>query len=63
MKKVYLDSTWGGYVEIMAAAAILRADIYVANNFYRTGRLPINEIRWSLFRTLNNENHKNFTSL
>ena len=55
---VYLESTWGGDVEIMAAAAILRADIYVANNFYRTGDLSINEIRWSLFRALKNENNK-----
>ena len=32
---VYRESIWGSDVEIMAASALLDADIYVANNDYR----------------------------
>ena len=47
---VYLPGTWGGDVEIMAASAILNADIYVANNDYRKPGSFIREVRWSLLR-------------
>ena len=31
----HLDGAWAGEIEIMAASAILNADIYVANDCYR----------------------------
>ena len=44
------ESIWGTDVEIYAASAILDADVYVANSFYRTKESIIREVRWSLHR-------------
>ena len=48
------ESIWGTDVEIYAASAILDADVYVANNFYRTKESIIREVRWSLHRATDN---------
>ena len=39
------ESVWGTNVEIYAASAILDADVYVANNLYRTKDSIIREVR------------------
>ena len=49
----HLDGAWAGEIEIMAASAILNADIYVANDSYRERFLQSkfsNSIKWSLLR-------------
>ena len=58
---VYRESVWGTYVEIIAASAILDADIYVANNFYRTQESLTRVTRWSLLRAQDNSTKYEFS--
>ena len=51
---IFRESVWGTDVEILAASAILDADIYVANNFYRTQGSLTRVTRWSLLRAQDN---------
>ena len=51
---VHIEGTWASDVEIMAASAILDADIYVANSEYRSQGSLIREVRWSLHRASTN---------
>ena len=44
---VFLEGTWDSDVEIMAASAILDADIFVSNNDYLKPGSLIHEVRWS----------------
>ena len=44
---MYVAGTWGSDVELMAASALLKTDIYVANRIYRTPDSLIPEVRWS----------------
>ena len=49
----HLDGAWTEDIEIMAASAILNADIYVANDSHRDRFLQSkfnNSIKWSLLR-------------
>ena len=57
-KAMYVAGTWGSDVELMAASALLRTDIYVANQMYRTPDSIIPEVRWSRIcaSTNNSEN-------
>ena len=50
---IYRESIWGSDVEIMAASAILNANIYVGNNDYRMPGFVIRHMRWSLLRSTN----------
>ena len=50
-KLTSIERTWGGDVEIMAAACILQVDIFVATDNYRIGQGSlIRELRWGLLR-------------
>ena len=46
------ESILGSDVEIMAASALLDADIYVAKNDYKKPGSMTREVRWSLLRVL-----------
>ena len=54
---VFLESTWGGDVELIAASAILETYIYiyvcVANDSYKSQGSSVNEVRWSQIRAAN----------
>ena len=45
---------WATDAEVMAASAILDADIYVANDDYINERTLSREVRWNLLRASNN---------
>ena len=49
-KLISMDGVWAGDVEIMAASAILEADIYVATDDYTVEGSIVRDIRWSLLR-------------
>ena len=53
---VYCEGIWGSDVEIMAASAILDADIYVANDDYWQKGTLTRKVRWSLLRGSTNPN-------
>ena len=53
-RPIYRESIWGTDAEIYAASAILDADVYVANNIYKTKESLIAEVRWSLYRATAN---------
>ena len=57
-KCMYNTGNWGSDVELMAASALLKTDIYVANKIYRTDDSIISEVRWSRIRS-SNDNSKN----
>ena len=44
------DGEWASDVEIMATSALLKTDIYVANNIYTSFGTLNRETRWSLIR-------------
>ncbi|KAI6653978.1 hypothetical protein LOD99_3154 [Oopsacas minuta] len=48
------NGSWATDAELIAASALLEADIYVANKIYRTEGSLDTEIRWSRLRASNN---------
>ena len=56
-RPTYLDGVWGGDFEIMAASAILQADIFIANNNYSMeANKYTSKVRWSLLRATKDTN-------
>ena len=53
-KLIFRESVWGTNVETLAASAILDADVYVANNYYRRQGSLTRVTRWSLLHAQDN---------
>ena len=58
-KCMYNEENWGSDVELMAASAMLKTDIYVANKIYLTNESIIPEVRWSRIRSSNDNSKDN----